>query len=174
MKKLLFLSAVVLCMVSCNNTPTAYNELNQFEEISQYNDAPFSSQSQKTVCPMCGGTGVFEFMPGDIMAPRMVCPGCNGNGTVTPTQARAIMKAKAQADALTGGTTYGGGYDTNTRERSAYEIELDLRKAYDLLEDMERYSEQCESSVLKIQYARMIVDQKAHIRELEAELRSAY
>jgi len=84
------------------------------------------------------------------------------------------MKAKAQADALTGGTTYGGGYDTNTRERSAYEIELDLRKAYDLLEDMERYSEQCESSVLKIQYARMIVDQKAHIRELEAELRSAY
>ena len=77
-------------------------------------------------------------------------------------------------DALTGGTTYGGGYDTNTRERSAYEIELDLRKAYDLLEDMERYSEQCESSVLKIQYARMIVDQKAHIRELEAELRSAY
>ena len=100
MKKLLFLSAVVLCMVSCNNTPTAYNELNQFEEISQYNDAPFSSQSQKTVCPMCGGTGVFEFMPGDIMAPRMVCPGCNGNGTVTPAQARAIMKAKAQAEIL--------------------------------------------------------------------------
>lgn len=174
MKKLLFLSAVVLCMVSCNNMLTAYNELNQFEEISQYNDAPFSLQSQKTVCPMCRGTGVFEFMPGDIMAPRMVCPGCSGNGLVTSAQARAIMKAKAQADALTGGTSYGGGYDINDRGRSAYEIELDLRKAYDLLEDMERYSEQCSSSVLKIRYARMIVDQKARIRELEAELRNAY
>lgn len=174
MKKLLFLSAAVLCMVSCNDTPTAHNGLNQFKKISQYNSTQFPSQPQKTVCPMCGGTGVFEFMPGDIMAPRMVCPGCNGNGAVTPAQARAIMEAKAQADALTGGASYGGGYDTNSRGRSAYEIELDLRKAYDLLEDMERYSEQCSSSVLKMRYARMIVDQKAHIRELEAELRNAY
>lgn len=174
MKKLLFFSAAVLCMASCNDVPTVHNGLSGFEKISQYNGTPFTAQQQKTVCPMCGGTGVFEFMPGDIMAPRMVCPGCNGNGAVTPAQARAIMEAKAQADALTGGTSYGGGYDTNCRGRSAYEIDLDLRKAYDLLEDMERYSEQCSSGVLKMRYARMIVDQKAHIRELEAELRSVY
>lgn len=34
-------------------------------------------------CPMCGGTGFFDFMPDDVIAPKQTCSGCGGNGIVT-------------------------------------------------------------------------------------------
>lgn len=57
--------------------------------------------------------------------------------------------------------------------RSRASIQYDLNKAYDLLYDMERYRENTNSTVLKMQYDRMIINQKQRINELEAELRNA-
>lgn len=38
------------------------------EESAEYADD--SESGQQVQCPMCGGTGVFDFMPGDVMAPK--------------------------------------------------------------------------------------------------------
>lgn len=37
-------------------------------------------ETQMVTCPMCNGTGIFDFMPGDVMAPKQTCGACNGNG----------------------------------------------------------------------------------------------
>lgn len=78
------------------------------EESADYVDE--SESSQQVQCPMCGGTGVFDFMPGDVMAPKQTCTGCGGNGIVTAETAQQIMETKRQADAMMGGgnSSYGG------------------------------------------------------------------
>lgn len=54
------------------------------EESADYVDD--SESGQQVQCPMCGGTGVFEFMPGDVMAPKQTCTGCGGGKSVSDLQ----------------------------------------------------------------------------------------
>lgn len=57
--------------------------------------------------------------------------------------------------------------------RSRASIELDLKKAYELLSSMEANKARDKSAIDEIQYNRMIVNQKKRIEELKAELRNA-
>ena len=126
---------------------------------SRTNSGNESEQSQLVICPMCGGSGIFEYMPGDIMAPREICAGCNGTGMCTEEQARNIQGFMAPTHQSTG--------------RSAQEIQYDLNKAYDLLADMERQYENCSSVTIAAQYPSMIQQQRERIQRLEEELRHA-
>ena len=51
--------------------------------------------------------------------------------------------------------------------------EMELRKAYELLQSMEYDYENCTSGVLRAQYSNMIAEQKQRIAQLEQELRYA-
>ena len=134
------------------------------EESADYVDE--SESSQQVQCPMCGGTGVFELMPGDVMAPQQTCTGCGGNGIVTAETAQQIMEMKGQVDAMMGGgsSSNGGG------GKSVSDIQYELKKAYETLEGMEYDRDMCTSVTLRPQYDRMISEQKQRIAELERQL----
>ena len=132
------------------------------EESADYVDE--SESSQQVQCPMCGGTGVFDFMPGDVMAPKQTCTGCGGNGIVTAETAQQIMEAKRQADVMMGG----GG-----EEKSVSELQYELKKAYESLEGMVYDRDMCTSVTLRPQYDHMIIEQKQRIAELERQLSEA-
>ena len=132
------------------------------EESADYVDE--SESSQQVQCPMCGGTGVFDFMPGDVMAPKQTCTGCGGNGIVTAETAQQIMEAKRQADVMMGGG--GGG-------KSVSDLQYELKKAYETLEGMVYDRDMCTSVTLRPQYDRMIIEQKQRIAELERQLSEA-
>lgn len=167
MKKLLTVMFVAITVCSCNSSPSSNNRY-EWSGTNKEQGNGDSNDEQMYVCPMCGGTGIFEFMPGDIMAPREICQGCNGKKVVTAKQAKSIIETKRQVNVMMGGNN-----GTSGSGRSAYEIEYDLKKAYDLLESMEREYQNCSSVVMKAQYPRMIADQKALISRLENELRYA-
>ena len=134
------------------------------EESADYVDE--SESSQQVQCPMCGGTGVFELMPGDVMAPKQTCTGCGGNGIVTAETAQQIMEMKGQVDAMMGGgsSSNGGG------GKSVSDIQYELKKAYETLEGMVYDRDMCTSVTLRPQYDRMISEQKQRIAELERQL----
>lgn len=108
------------------------------EESTGYDND--SENSQHVQCPMCGGTGVFDYMPGDVMAPKQTCTGCGGNGTVTEETAQQIMEAKRQADAMMGGNGSSYGSDGG---KNISDIQYELNKAYETLEGMEYDREMC-------------------------------
>mgnify|MGYP003463788891 FL=1 len=132
------------------------------EECADYADD--SESLQQVLCPMCGGTGVFDFMSGDVMAPKQTCTGCGGNGIVTAETAQQIMEAKRQADVMMGG----GG-----EEKSVSELQYELKKAYESLEGMVYDRDMCTSVTLRPQYDHMIIEQKQRIAELERQLSEA-
>lgn len=164
-------------LISCGNSSKSGSyENNPFGEYtsSESEDVGYEEQeTQMVTCPMCNGTGVFDFMPGDVMAPKQTCGACNGNGVCDVNTAQQVMQAKAQVDAMMGGGGSAGGYSSGGSGRDAYQIEYELNKAYELLEGMQRDYENCTSGVIRAQYPRMIADQKERIRQLEAELRNA-
>lgn len=164
-------------LISCGNSPKSGSyENNSFGEYSssESEDAGYKEQeAQMVTCPMCNGTGIFDFMPGDMMAPKQTCGACNGNGVCDVNTAQQVMQAKAQVDAMMGGGGNAGGNNSGGSGRDAYQIEYELNKAYELLEGMQRDYENCTSGVIRAQYPRMIADQKERIRQLEAELRNA-
>ena len=164
-------------LLSCGNSSKSGSyENNPFGEYtsSESEDAGYEEQeTQMVICPMCNGTGIFDFMPGDVMAPKQTCGACNGNGVCDVNTAQQVMQAKAQVDAMMGGGGSAGGYSSGGSGRDAYQIEYELNKAYELLEGMQRDYENCTSGVIRAQYPRMIADQKERIRQLEAELRNA-
>lgn len=163
-------------LISCGNSSKSGSyENNPFGEYtsSESEDAGYEEQeTQMVACPMCNGTGIFDFMPGDVMAPKQTCGACNGNGVCDVNTAQQVIQAKAQVDAMMGGGS-AGDYNSGGSGRDAYQIEYELNKAYELLEGMQRDYENCTSGVIRAQYPRMIADQKERIRQLEAELRNA-
>lgn len=168
--------ALVLMTACGNSSKSGSYENNPFGEYtsSESEDVGYEEQeTQMVTCPMCNGTGVFDFMPGDVMAPKQTCGACNGNGVCDVNTAQQVMQAKAQVDAMMGGGGNAGGYNSGGSGRDAYQIEYELNKAYELLEGMQRDYENCTSGVIRAQYPRMIADQKERIRQLEAELRNA-
>lgn len=177
MKKIfvIIVSAVLAC--SCEDTSrnshyipsaesysTDENVLEMEDGAIQEEQEETGSVSRMVQCPMCGGTGIFEFMPGDVMAPRETCVGCNGTGTVTQSEASELINGKNQVDAM-----FGTGVKNNVSNKSAAELELEIKKAYEALADMEYNREMCTSVTLRPQYDRMIVEQKQWIAKLEAQ-----
>ena len=157
-KSVLLVIAVVLGVVSCGTS----SQGNDNSSGKDYPNRTNSQAPQMVVCPMCGGFGEFEYMSGDIMAPKTLCTGCNGQGKCDVATAQQIMQIQSQFDK-----------DKQTH-RSVAEIQYDLQKARELLASMEDGYKNCSSVVTKSQYPRMISDQKAHIRRLEEELQMAY
>lgn len=196
MKKLFFLFAFALIIFSCSDSSSggSSNYYETDDVVEDYEDEEselewdtdeqeleethfHNSHSERyVVCPMCNGTGVFEFIPGDVMAPRQTCAGCNGSGRCTEEQAANLRNMQQQAyDAVYGGgNSLPPGGSTSPSGRSAYEIQMDLDKAYRLLDDMERQYQECTSYTVAAQYPSMIADQRERIRRLEEELQSAY
>ena len=168
-------SALVLMTACGNSSKSGSYENNPFGECSSSEEETGygEQEAQMVTCPMCNGTGIFEFMPGDVMAPKQTCGACNGNGLCDVNTAQQVMQAKAQVDAMMGGGGSAGGYSSGGSGRDAYQIEYELNKAYELLEGMQQDYENCSSGVIRAQYPRMIADQKERIRQLEAELRNA-
>lgn len=111
MKKYIIVLLGIIGCVSCNDSSQSrrYMPSHGYTEGSA-DYADDSESGQQVQCPMCGGTGVFELMPGDVMAPQQTCTGCGGNGIVTAETAQQIMEAKRQVDAMMGGggSSYGG------------------------------------------------------------------
>ena len=170
MKKYIIVLLGIIGCVSCNDSSQSRRYMpsqGYTEESADYVDE--SESSQQVQCPMCGGTGVFELMPGDVMAPKQTCTGCGGNGIVTAETAQQIMEMKGQVDAMMGGgsASNGGG------GKSVSDIQYELKKAYETLEGMEYDREMCTSVTLRPQYDRMIIEQKQRIAELEQQLSEA-
>lgn len=170
MKKYIIVLLGIIGCVSCNDSSQSRRYMpsqGYTEESADYVDE--SESSQQVQCPMCGGTGVFEFMSGDVMAPKQTCTGCGGNGIVTAETAQQIMEMKGQVDAMMGGgsSSNGGG------GKSVSDIQYELKKAYETLEGMEYDREMCTSVTLRPQYDRMIIEQKQRIAELERQLSEA-
>ena len=171
MKKYIIVLLGIIGCVSCNDSSQScrYMPSQGFtKESADYADD--SENSQQAQCPMCGGTGVFELMPGDVMAPKQTCTGCGGNGIVTAETAQQIMEAKRQVEDMMGGggSSYGGG-----EGKSFSDLQYELKKAYETLEGMEYDREMCTSVTLRPQYDRMIIEQKQRIAELERQLSEA-
>lgn len=167
MKKYIIVLLGIIGCVSCNDSSQSRRYMpsqGYTEESADYVDE--SESSQQVQCPMCGGTGVFELMPGDVMAPKQTCTGCGGNGIVTTETAQQIMEMKGQVDAMMGGgsSSNGGG------GKSVSDIQYELKKAYETLEGMEYDRDMCTSVTLRPQYDRMISEQKQRIAELERQL----
>ena len=170
-------SVVLVLMTACGKSSNSGSyENNSFGEYSssESEDAGYKEQeAQMVTCPMCNGTGIFDFMPGDIMAPKQTCGACNGNGVCDLNTAQQVRQAQAQIDAMMGGGGSADGYNSGGSGRDAYQIEYELNKAYELLESMEEGYANSDGVVVRSQYPRMIADQKERIRQLEAELRNA-
>lgn len=170
MKKYITVLLGIIGCVSCNYSSQSRRYMpsqGYTEESADYVDE--SESAQQVQCPMCGGTGVFELMPGDVMAPKQTCTGCDGNGIVTAETAQQIMEMKGQVDAMMGGgsSSNGGG------GKSVSDLQYELKKAYETLEGMEYDREMCTSVTLRPQYDRMIIEQKQRIAELERQLSEA-
>lgn len=171
MKKYIIVLLEIIGCISCNDSSQSRRYMpsqGYTEESAEYSDD--SESGQQVQCSMCGGTGVFDFMPGDVMAPKQTCTGCGGNGIVTAETAQQIMEAKRQVDAMMGGggSSYGGGGG-----KSVSDLQYELKKAYETLEGMEYDREMCTSVTLRPQYDRMISEQKQRIAELERQLSEA-
>ena len=92
MKTKLFLCMIACCLfVACGSNSSRSFSL-------------FGNDEPEVMCPMCGGTGIFSYMPGDIMAPKEKCSGCNGTGKMPQSKA-----AKLQQDINTINNMFGGG-----------------------------------------------------------------
>ena len=161
MKKYIIVLLGIIGCVSCNDSSQSRRYMPSHGYVDE------SESSQQVQCPMCGGTGVFELMPGDVMAPKQTCTGCGGNGIVTAETAHQIMEMKGQVDAMMGGggSSYGGGGG-----KSVSDLQYELKKAYETLEGMVYDRDMCTSVTLRPQYDRMISEQKQRIAELERQL----
>lgn len=171
MKKIIIVVMGFIGCVSCNDSSQSHHYMpNQdyTEESADYSDD--SESSQQVQCPMCGGTGVFDLMPGDVMAPKQACTGCGGNGIVSVETAQQIIEAKRQLDAMMGG---GGSSYESRGGKSVSDLQYELKEAYETLEGMEYDRDLCSSVTLRPQYDHMIIEQKQRIAELEQQLREA-
>lgn len=177
MKKILFLVAIALGLYACENSSSSssgssYNSTSSYSDDEESSEEESESGTQASAtqmvrCPMCGGTGIFEFMPGDVVAPRETCTGCNGSGAVSPEVARELVNGKAQVDAMMGGG--GSSNGTGGSGKSAAQLELELKKACETLAGMEYDRDMCSSVTLRAQYDRMIAEQKQRIEELRTQ-----
>ncbi len=103
-------------IISGENESVAENTESQLSQQHSSSSRDNAKSQSYTICPMCNGTGVFEFMPGDVRAPRYTCTGCNGKGRVTMEEAMKLMELQQEVNAMMGGysgNNYGGTYGNN-------------------------------------------------------------
>lgn len=111
-----------------------YNNRSKTSHLQNSNDG-YNSQSTKVstgsstrtntrpktteMCPMCNGTGIFEYMPGDIMAPREKCSGCNGTGWCDSETAQSIREMQQNVNSMFSvGSNTSYGSTTNVGQRT--------------------------------------------------------
>ena len=80
MKKLFIVIVSSFMLISCGESSRSSNftpsessystDGSGYESTDNTNEEDNQPVSQMVTCPMCSGSGVFEFMPGDVMAPR--------------------------------------------------------------------------------------------------------
>ena len=108
------------------------------------------------------------------MAPTVKCSACGGKGVCTASTAKKMIEMRNEVNSMmNGGNQIIPNQGGRRSGRSAYEIQNDLNKAYQLLNSMEENYRNCTSVVVAAQYPNMIANQKERIRQLEAELRNA-
>lgn len=171
--KNIYIGFVGLHLFSCSHSSQSSSYEISSDENSEWEigDDDDEQVAQMVTCPMCNGTGIFDFMPGDVMAPKQTCTGCDGQGVCDASTARTIMQAKKDVDALMGvGSGAYDTYDSGGSGRDANQIQYELNKAYELLESMEEAYANSDGIVVSSQYPQMIASQKERIRQLEEEL----
>lgn len=91
---------------------TSYSSSNTYDDEVEADEpsAPVEEKQPKMVtCPGCQGTGIFDFAPGDIMAPKQTCVGCNGTGLCDEKTAEELIKVEQQVNGMMGGGGYSSG-----------------------------------------------------------------
>lgn len=163
----------LVLFVSCGNTPKNSSNGNSFDgnSLDEANNPEYVEQAQMVTCPMCNGTGVFDFMPGDVMAPKQTCGACNGNGVCDENTAQQIGQLQEQINSMN--QQFTNEFSTLPMRKSRAAIQMLLDKAYESLQSMQTAYDNSSSVVLKTLYPRMIAEQKERIRKLEEELRNA-
>lgn len=183
MKKTFIIATIIgmaMMVTSCGNSSSSDSRYTPNDDWSSTeSDDNYYSNDQRTEyvrCPLCNGTGTVYLVPGDYMS-QQTCEACRGTGQCDENIARQIQQMYDDIHAMAGGGYNNGGgyYDGGgySSGRSAYEIEYDLQRAQELLEDLEESYNECSSGVLRAQYPSMIAEQRARIAQLEAELRNA-
>lgn len=71
------------------------------------------SSKKDVTCPMCGGTGVFDFMPGDAFAPKQQCSACKGSGMVDEETAEELSEGIQKVNRMFGGNGNNSGYSNS-------------------------------------------------------------
>lgn len=168
----LFVGGLVL-FISCSNIPKNSSNGNFFDGYSsdEANNSEYVEQVQLVTCPMCNGTGIFDFMPGDVMAPKQTCGACSGSGVCDASTAQQIGQLQEQINSMN--QQFTNEFSTLPMRKSRAAIQMLLDKAYELLQSMQTAYDNSSSVVLKTLYPRMIAEQKERIRKLEEELRNA-
>ena len=90
----------VLCIIltsACSHTENKTNE--RVIENEEFVYSPNGNSSEIT-CPMCYGSGVFEWLPGDIMAPIEACWICHGRGTCDMVTAQRYLGISPQSNGI--------------------------------------------------------------------------
>lgn len=117
----IILLIMAFCLVACGGSSSnrsygdsEYTEETEYATEDNDDDEETSDNEEAMItCPMCNGTGVFEYMPGDVMAPRVQCPGCNGNGQVTREQYNQIIETQNAMNPTPRQNNGGSGYSNS-------------------------------------------------------------
>ena len=71
------------------------------------------------MCPMCNGTGIFEYMTDDIIAPKEKCSGCNGTGWCDSETAQNLREMQQNINNMFGvGNQSNSGGTVNLGQRT--------------------------------------------------------
>ena len=115
---ILFSMIIVSCGRRGNSDDGGWKRMWNSEDAS---DSKSSNESESLIrCPLCGGDGIYEYMPGDIFAPKEKCATCNGTGYVDAKKARKDLQLRTDINNwLNGGnnTSNGGGGNGLRSER---------------------------------------------------------
>ena len=136
-------------------------DMDSGEDIAESDYQDFTVFYFKHFCPVCGGTGIIEYMPGDLLAPRYPCRTCDGSKFVEVGYGN--LDGAFPVPAI-------NPQSIPQKTRPRYVIEQDLREARERLADMYIDRENCTSVVLKPTYNSLIRNQEEYINRLEAEL----
>lgn len=81
-------------------TPSKNEEPSEIIQVHSPSSSKKSSitKQKMTICPRCKGQGIYEVMPGDLMAPREVCSLCSGTGVCSEKESNKYMRMKRDID----------------------------------------------------------------------------
>lgn len=89
-----------------SSSTSSYSSSDTYDDEVEADEPSAPVEEEKTqmvTCPSCNGTGIFDFAPGDIMAPKVTCAGCNGTGMCSAETAKELIKVQQQVNGMMGG-----------------------------------------------------------------------